>query len=402
MPVVTLTNKTIKDSTCPAGKHKVDLHDAACKGLMVEIRASGGGTYYLRYRNERNKVRQLRLGDIQDLSLDQARKKADAMRARVAMGDDPCDEKASKRATPTIRDFIMNSYMPFVKVNKRSWSTDWSLLKNHVLPRFGDKYMDELTKHDVIGFIGQHSVTHKPGSVNRVVIILRYLFNLALRWDTAGVKTNPTEDIPLLEENNKKERYLSEHEAQALFLAVQDSENPLLQHIISMLLLTGARKREVMNARWGDFDFERRLWRIEVNKSGKTRHVPMSDGVVIILQSVPKIKGCEFVFANPDTLEPFNNVYCSWNTARKKAGLSDVRIHDLRHSFASFLVNSGRSLYEVQKILGHTQIKTTQRYAHLANDTLLDAANLVSRMVPLGQAMPVAVNDVPMVSVKAA
>ena len=94
------------------------------------------------------------------------------------------------------------------------------------------------------------------------------------------------------------------------------------------------------------------------------------------------------MFANPVTGKPFVSIFCSWNTARKRAGLADVRIHDLRHSFASFLVNSGRSLYEVQKILGHTQIKTTQRYAHLANDTLLDAANQVSKLVPLMMTLP--------------
>jgi site-specific recombinase XerD len=97
-----------------------------------------------------------------------------------------------------------------------------------------------------------------------------------------------------------------------------------------------------------------------------------------------------------------DNVFCSWDTARKRAGLADVRIHDLRHSFASFLVNGGRSLYEVQKILGHTQIKTTQRYAHLANDTLLDAANQVSKLVPLANVMPNHIEAVPLVNVLAA
>ncbi len=83
------------------------------------------------------------------------------------------------------------------------------------------------------------------------------------------------------------------------------------------------------------------------------------------------------------TAKPYVSVFCSWNTARNNAGLKDVRMHDLRHSFASFLVNAGRSLYEVQKLLGHTQIKTTQRYAHLSQDSLLSAANVVSQLVPL-------------------
>jgi site-specific recombinase XerD len=101
---------------------------------------------------------------------------------------------------------------------------------------------------------------------------------------------------------------------------------------------------------------------------------------------------CEWTFPNPDTKKPFVNIFYAWNTARKSAGLSNVRMHDLRHSFASLLINSGRTLYEVQHILGHTQVKTTQRYAHLSQDTLLAAAN--SATVALGAAMLPAVQQV--------
>ena len=147
-----------------------------------------------------------------------------------------------------------------------------------------------------------------------------------------------------------------------------------------MLILTGARKREVLDARWEDFDLERRQWRIPTTKSGRPRHVPLSDGVLQLLTSLPhREKG--WIFANPKTGKPFVSVFISWNTARKLAGLADVRMHDLRHSFASFLVNAGRTLYEVQKILGHTQVKTTQRYAHLSQDTLVDAANAANLAV---------------------
>ena len=140
-------------------------------------------------------------------------------------------------------------------------------------------------------------------------------------------------------------------------------------------ILTGARKREALDAQWRDFDIDRRDWRVPMSKSGRPRHIPLSEGVIQLLQTVPRFPDCPFVFPNPKTLKPYESIFNSWNTARKLAGLADVRIHDLRHSFASFLVNNGRSLYEVQKILGHTQIKTTQRYAHLSQDTLLDAAN---------------------------
>ena len=118
-----------------------------------------------------------------------------------------------------------------------------------------------------------------------------------------------------------------------------------------------------------------------MTKTGKARHVPLSDGAMQILTSIPKLDECPWVFANPKTLKPFVSIFYAWDTARKRAGLADVRIHDLRHSFASLLVNNGRTLYEVQQLLGHTQVKTTQRYAHLSHDTLLAATNTASKAV---------------------
>ena len=192
-----------------------------------------------------------------------------------------------------------------------------------------------------------------------------------------------------MEENNKKERNLSEQEIAVLCDAVTQSENEQLNLMLPMLIMTGARRGEVLNAKWEDFDLERQAWRIPVTKSGKARHVPISDGASMLLNPVPQNAKCPWVFANPKTLRPYVSIFSSWDTARKQAGLADVRIHDLRHSFASFLVNAGNSLYTVQKILGHTQIKTTQRYSHLNQDTLIDAANAASKCIPMISMMAV-------------
>ncbi|HQT03355.1 MAG TPA: tyrosine-type recombinase/integrase [Thiotrichales bacterium] len=404
MPKQTLTQTFVDSVVCESNKSKIDYFDTKLNGLLLKVLPSGKKNYYLRFKNERGVVVEKRLSnmDASVIKLAEARTMAQTILSQIAVGDNPFEAIAELKRVPTIESFIMDSYLPFVKGYKRSWNTDWSLIKNHILPAFGDKHMDELTKRDVIAFIGRYRATHAAASVNRILILLRYIFNCATRWDTVGVKSNPTTGIPLLEENNKNERYLSQDEAKRLFEAVQRSDNKMMQYIIPMLILTGTRKREVLDAKWSEFDFERRIWRIGMSKSGKARHVPMSDGVIKLLQSVPRIEDCEWVFANPKTKLPFDNVFCSWDTARKRAGLADVRIHDLRHSFASFLVNGGRSLYEVQKILGHTQIKTTQRYAHLANDTLLDAANQVSKLVPLANVMPNQIESVPLVNVLAA
>ncbi len=396
MPTVNLSPQVVKDASCPKDKRKCDLFDSNCKGLMLEIRATGGKTYYLRYQDTRGRTRQLRLALEQDVTLLQARKLAEKKRNLIALGQDPCEEKEQAKKVPTFAAFIEDQYLPYVKSYKRSWDTDVSLLKNHLLPRFSAKYMDEITRQDIVKMHSDRKASGAAaGSANRLLIMMRYIFNLAVRWEVPGIKANPTKGVPLMEENNKKERYLSVDEAQRLYDAVCKSQNTMLQYIVPMLILTGARKREVLDAKWEDFDFTRRIWRIPMSKSGKARRVPLSDGALNILSTMPRDMKCEWTFPNPDTKKPFVSIFCAWDTARQSVGLGDVRVHDLRHSHASFLVNAGRTLYEVQHILGHTQVKTTQRYAHLSHDTLLDATNSVNTalggmFVPMVSASPAA------------
>ena len=382
MARVTLTTQLVKTIDCPTGKKKTEQFDLLSKGLSLEVRATGGKTYYRRYRDTRGRIRQIKLGDERDLSLADARQLSDKVGRRVAMGEDPLEQKQMARTVPTFAKFIDEQYMPYVKSYKRSWGTDVSLLKNHLLPRFGKRYMDEITRQDIVKMHADRKASGAAaGSANRLLIMMRYIFNLTLKWEVPGIKANPCKGIPLMEENREPERYLSADEAKVLYEHLLESDNKMLRYIIPMLILTGARKREVLDARWEDFDFERKSWRIHTTKLGRPRHVPLSDGAVSILQSTPRYVKCEWAFPNPKTLKPYVSIYYSWNTARNAAGLPDVKCHSLRHSYASFLVNAGQTLYEVQHLLGHTQVKTTQRYSHLTKDTLLDASNAVTRAV---------------------
>jgi integrase len=394
-----LSSDIIRTAICPNGKKRIEIFDKGTPGLGLEVRISGNKTYYFHYRDFHGKQKQYRISDAKSITFDQAKKAVIKLRGQIALGIDPVSEKTTLRQVPTFADFINDRYMPFVKGYKRSWNADDSYLRNHLLPLFGKKHLDEITKHDVIQFHhGMRAKNYALGTCNRCLILLRYAMNLAVRWEIPGVKVNPTKDVALFEDLNKKERFLTEAEAQKLYESVCQSENTMLQYIIPMLILTGARKREVLDAKWEDFDLVRKQWRIPVTKTGRPRHVPLSDGVLHLLDSIPH-DNCPWVFANPKSRKPYVSIFISWNSARKRAGLADVRIHDLRHSFASFLVNAGRSLYEVQKILGHTQIKTTQRYAHLSQDTLLDAANEASKAVPLTLAIPKTVTQVALVRV---
>ena len=381
MPKLDLTQAFVKKTKVPESLNSIDHYDERMPGLLLKVLPSGRKTYYIRYKNPKKVNCQRKIGNAEILSLSQARALARRKLAEVAMGEDPFKD-APLNLSPTLEAFAENDYIPYVKTYKKSWEMDISRIRNHLLPYFGTMRMKDIEKRDVVQLINDQLPDYKPGSINRVIILLRYMFNLAIKWEVEGVFRNPTAGIPLLKENNQVERFLSVEEAKALLIAIKASKNPMLQHIVSMLILTGARKREVLDAKWEDFDMERTSWRIPNTKAGKARIVPLSDTATALLTKLRKKKRSPYAFANPITLKPYKSIYYSWHTARKEAGLDDVRIHDLRHSFASFLVNAGRSLYEVQTLLGHTQIKTTQRYAHLSTTSLRAASNEVSLAVP--------------------
>lgn len=377
MSKTTLTPTLVTTSVCPQGKRRIDIFDAKTKGLVLEVRPSGGKTFYLRYLDLKSHSRQIKLADSKDVTLSQARYLADSMRNKIAMGEDPLIAKAVQKSILTVQEFFYDRYLVYAKGYKRSWAIDESIFRNHIQPKIGKKSLSEVTKDDVVRLIHDRKAGGgAAGSANRIAILTRYMFNLALKWETAGVIRNPAAGVQLFDDPPTNERFLTVEEAQRLYESVCLSDTKMLRYIVPMLILTGARKREVLDAKWEDFDFRKMSWRIPFTKAGRPRYVPLSEGVISLLNSIPKINGCPYVFPNPRTCKPFVSIFNSWNTARTLAGLSDVRMHDLRHSFASFLVNNGRSLYEVQKLLGHSQTKTTQRYAHLSHDTLLEAASV--------------------------
>ncbi len=146
-----------------------------------------------------------------------------------------------------------------------------------------------------------------------------------------------------------------------------------MRHIVDLLLLTGARVRELLDARWEHVDVERKAWLIPTSKTGKPRYVPLSSAALDVITSLPRFDGCPWLIPNPDTLKPFVSIKHGWQAARAAAVLPGLRIHDLRHSAASFMINSSVDLFTVGKVLGHASYQSTQRYSHLANDTLLAA-----------------------------
>jgi integrase len=375
MPMVNLSQHFVNSATCPNGKAKINFYDISIKGFILELRPSGG-TYALRYRDQHGRQCQYKIGNTKDISYEKARRAAEQTRSKVVLGKDPSADKRKKRRVPTLSYFVQFHYLPFIKKNKRSWKADDSMLRTHILPKLGKRHLDKITTQDVSEFHhGMVSGGYAKGTSNRGLVLLKYMFNLALKWDTPGVEANPAVGVKLFEANNARERYLTAEETQRLYAAIEKSKNTQLKYIVPLLLLLGCRKRELLDSRWENFDLDRRTWRIPMSKNGKSRHVPLSKAALEILNQLPRFEGCPYVVPNPETLKPYVQIHKSWDNARKAAGLPDVRLHDLRHSMASNMVNSGRSIYEVAKVLGHSQLKTSQRYAHLSQETLLQAVD---------------------------
>jgi integrase len=378
---------------CKFGASHTEFFDHELPGFYLDVLKSGRKSYRLRYRANK-RLRVLTIGDAQVISLEEAKGLAIDLIRKAKFGIDPKLDIAVLNG-PSIEEFFVNKYLPYVKSYKRSWTTDLSMVKNHVITKLGHLKMVSLTATDVIVFVGQmKSENYALGTCNRAIVLLRYGFELALRWQIEGVKNNPVKEVKNLKDDSKIERYLTPLETQRLLQAIRESESEMLQYIVLFLIYTGARKREVLEAKWRDIDWAQKSWRIPKTKSGKVRHVPLSTGAMDVIQTLRKKIQYNFlpdapIFLNKRTGKPFVSFFYSWNNARIRAGLPEFRIHDLRHSFASCLVNAGRSLYEVQELLGHADIKTTSRYAHLSRERLIEAVEFVPHikigaMLPLG------------------
>ena len=369
---------------CNPNQSRIIVRDTDCRGLCLEVRSGGGKTYYLSYRDTLGAQRFYKLANEADISPHQARQLCDAARNRAAMGEDIKKTRNElKIDTPkplTFLSFFNDRYIPHIKSYKKSWATDISVITNHVVPYIGSKLISDINQENISQIIQIISKKMALSSCHRILDQIKFLFNLVVRWNVDGITKNPSADIKLKQIVFHRERYLSAEEVKRLLKELNNAHNPMLKYIIPFLLLTGARKTEALTARWIDIDFERRFWRIPLTKNGKVRHVPLSDACIHLLKSVPRLRSF-YVFENRRTNKPFRSIYFSWNTARNRAGMPELRIHDLRHSFASFLVNAGCSLYEVQKILGHSQINVTQRYSHLSQGSLLRAAEAAGSVV---------------------
>lgn len=300
---------------------------------------------------------------------------------RIARGKHPFEIPAEKK---TLAQFFNDTYLPYATSRKKSFKDDCFRFTNHINPVLGGQVLSQISVGQVSAFLTDLHATKKlkNSTVNRVRALLSSIFSLAIDYDVTD--SNPVARVKKYQENNQIERYLSDGELSSLMLVLNNPkqygiDNLMIVSAIKLLLLTGARKREVLNLKFSDVDMERATWVLTQNKSGRTRHIPLNNDALKIIESMPR--STEYVFANPHTGKPFDNIYKTFKRILEAAKIDNFRIHDLRHNFASLAVNGGASLYLVQQLLGHASPQTTQRYSHLSKQTMLKASEDIAEVI---------------------
>lgn len=358
---------------CPDGLRKLEYRDTIISGFALECRSTGGKTYYLHYTDPHGRQKVHKIGGYGDITFEQARKKAKQLRAEVTLGGNPGADKAEAKTIPTYA-ILAAQHLEHAKTYQRSYDTTEMYVRRHILPRWKGHLVSEISQQAVASWLAEKTAEGLAlATVEKIRVIFGRSFELAMKWDMPAVIKNPTHGIKRPPINNARERYLSAAEFQRLLTALQASRNKQLKFIIPLLVFTGARVSELLMAEWRHLDLEKRQWLIPTSKTGKARHVPLSQPAIDILKAVPKFDKCGYVLPNPKTRKPFTGLKHPWQTARDAAELPDLRIHDLRHSAASFMINAGVDLFAVGRVLGHADHKSTMRYSHLAHDTLLAA-----------------------------
>ncbi len=274
--------------------------------------------------------------------------------------------------------FVSSIYLPHVKLRKRSWRVDERIARQHLSPTFGGRRLADIQRHEVENWLYRLSSGGlAPATCNRILAVFKTICSLAAMRGLLPAGQSPCAGVSPFKIHTQRERYLTQDEAQRLMRALEKSDRPEA-FAIRLLLLTGGRKNEILKARWENVRPDQRLLTVPLSKSGRPRHILLSEEAIKVLRALPRSPGNPWLFPGHAPGKPLSDLYNFWNKLRRELGLADVRIHDLRHTFASFLVNAGHSLYEAQKMLGHGDPRTTMRYAHLGQASLLAAAETVS------------------------
>ena len=374
----TLTDKAIRGLPVPPSGNRV-FYDGDVKGFGVRVTSAGALAFVLNYRAA-GRERRITIGSFPDWSTKAAREQAKSLKRRIDMGDDPMAERHAERAAPTIES-LAERYLAEHAPRKRARSVqeDRSLLRQLILPKLGKLRVAVVRRSEIEAFHREVS-KQTPVRANRALSLLTKMFNLAIGWEIRA--DNPCKGIERNAED-KRERYLTPAELERLVAALAEHPHQNSANIIRLLLLTGARRGEVLGATWSQFDLDAGVWTkpAATTKQKKLHRVPLSAPARQLLSEMTAKATSDALFPGHRGNEQQTDLKRFWASICKDAGIAGVRVHDLRHSYASYLASAGLSLPVIGALLGHTQASTTQRYAHLLDDPLRAATERVGAMV---------------------
>ncbi len=395
---IKLTEKVLREAVPVVGRD-YQIFDTEVRGFAACIYRGGGRAFTLDYRHA-GRQRRMTFGRWPEWSVSAARERAKEIRREIDAGADPLAQRGALREAPRVDDLIERYCAQHLsKLAERNASDQKSALAKLVAPVWGRKLVTEITSTDVDKLLNKvaegRARPHKekpnnrarklqpakptPVRANRIGEVLRKMFTLAVEW--GWCEDNPAQRFHRRIET-ARERFLSKDEINSLAGALDAAEDRRAADIIRMCMLTGARLGEVRQARFEQFNLEHMSWSKPpaMTKQRRVHRVPISDETASIVRqrqlSVPR--GTPWLFPGDTPGQPVQEVRRFWAQIQNECGLRDVHIHDLRHTFASLLVSGGASLEMIGKLLGHSQMQTTLRYAHLLDSPLRAGVDAVA------------------------
>ena len=405
-PVIVRLTKRAVDALKPRDKRYV-LWDSHLKGFGLRVFPTGVKTWIFDYRpgegGRRQVKKRITIGKAGDLTPDQARRKAEELRAEVKLGGDPQAEKAQKRLALTfgeLAELFLADHMD-AKRKEATAKGYRELFDRFLTPRLGTIKAADVTRTEVARV--HLSLKDTPYQANRMLAAVSSMYSFADKHGHVPEDMNPARRIERFREEGR-ERYLSSAELERLGATIREAEtdglpwdidqtkqtkhvaksknatvmDPFAAAALRLLIFTGARLREILGLKWDHVDFERGLLLLPDSKTGK-KPIILNAPALDILARLPRVGIYVIAGASAatDNEKPRSDLKRPWDAVKRHAGLSGVRIHDLRHNFAAFGAGGGMSLPMIGKLLGHSQPATTARYAHVADDPIRVATNKI-------------------------
>ena len=381
-----ISNRTVE--ALPVGERDAVFWDGELLGFGVRVYPSGAKVYVVQTRCE-GRSKRVTVGRHGVISAPQARRRAALMIARLKAGEDPVPPRAAPAAerSVTVAELADRFLREYVAVRCKPWTimTYRGALERWILPALGRLPVGAVTHGHVAAL--HYRLRDIPYRANQVVAILNRIFRLAEVWGLRRAGDHPCRAIRKYREHHR-ERFLSEEEFRRLGRVLDEVEaetgagrgrrlGASAAAALRLLVLTGCRRNEILTLRWEEVDLEAAELRLRDSKTGP-RVVPLPAAAVSVLAALPRVPGNPWVIPGLKPGGHLSNLNDHWLRIRARAGLEDVRLHDLRHSFASRALALGESLPTIGRLLGHGQVATTARYAHLARDAVKASASRVA------------------------